>query len=72
MAERDLLIQQEESARNTRAKLRLSDADLMEGLGIVRSTAKTFREQLQEVGLISVEVKKAGTTQGIAITKVKY
>jgi hypothetical protein len=67
-----LLIKQEESARNTRAEFRVSDADLMNGLVIVRSTAKAFREQLSAVGLIVVEVKKAGKKNKIAITKVKY
>jgi hypothetical protein len=67
-----LLIQQEESARNTRAVFRVSDADLMEGLGIVRSTAKAFREQLQALGMITVAVKKSGDKKEIAITKAKY
>jgi hypothetical protein len=67
-----LLIQQEESARNTRAVFRVSDADLMQGLGIVRSTAKAFREQLHALGMITLDVKKSGDKRGIAITKVKY
>jgi hypothetical protein len=67
-----LLIQQEESARNTRAKFRVSDADLMDGLGIVRSTAKAFREQLHALGMITIDVKKSGDKKEIAITKVKY
>jgi hypothetical protein len=67
-----LLIQQEESARNTRAVFRVSDADLMHGLGIVRSTAKAFREQLHALGMITVDVKKSGDKKEISITKVKY
>jgi hypothetical protein len=67
-----LLIQQEELARNSSPKFRVSDADLMRGLGITRSTAKTYREQLSALGLILVEAKKTGKKREVAITKVKY
>jgi hypothetical protein len=67
-----LLIQQEESARNTRAVFRVSDADLARGLDISRTTAKEYRERLLAVRLVTVEQKTAGKKSEIAVTKAKY
>ena len=67
-----LLIRQEESARNTRAGFRVSDADMTDGLGVSRTTAKEYREALRAIGLITVEEEKRGKTKQIAITRVKY
>jgi hypothetical protein len=67
-----LLIRQEESARNTKAAFHISDGDLMSGLGIVRSTAKTYREQLSALRLIKIDKKKSRNKNEIAITKVNY
>jgi len=63
-----LLIRQEETARNTRAQFRVSDADMVRGLGITRATARAYREQLEALGLVSVERE----TTGIAVKTVKY
>jgi len=46
-----LLIQQEETSRNTGVKFSATDAQLAQGLGVSKTTAK-YREQLQALGLL--------------------
>ena len=41
-----LLITQEETARNTKAVFSISDSELARGLGVSRTTAKAYRDQL--------------------------
>ncbi len=67
-----LLIRQEETARNTRAVFRVSDADVARGLSISRTTAKEYRERLHALGLVTVDVEKTGKKSDIAVTKAKY
>jgi len=62
----------EDSGRDARAEFRVSDAEMVKGLGITRATAKAHREQLEALGLVTVLVQRIGKKTEIAVTKVKY
>ncbi len=66
-----LLIQQEETSRNTRAKFSATDARLAEGLGVSKTTAAKCREQLQALGLLKAEVARVGKIVEIRIKSAK-
>ena len=67
-----LLMVQEERARNTREPFGVTDSELVEALGVSLSTAGTYRRELENHGLVQVEVKKRGKNREITIRKVKY
>jgi hypothetical protein len=67
-----LLVQQEETARNTREVFSISDAQLAQRLGVSKTTAAKYREQLQEQGLVKTVVEKVGKIREIRIKSVKY
>jgi hypothetical protein len=67
-----LLIQQEETSRNTRAKFSATDAQLAQGLGVSKTTAAKYREQLQALGLLKAEVERVGKVVEIRIKSAKY
>jgi hypothetical protein len=67
-----LLIAQEERARNTREPFGVTDSELAGALGVSPVTAGTYRRELENQGLVQVEVKKRGKNREITIRKVKY
>jgi hypothetical protein len=67
-----LLVQQEETARNTREVFSISDAQLAQELGVSKTTAAKYREQLQEQGVVKTVVEKVGKIGEIRIKSVKY
>ncbi len=67
-----LLMVQEETARNTKEKLSVTDAELGEALGVSKTTAASYREQLQEMGLVKVGREKLGKIKRIRVEGVKY
>jgi hypothetical protein len=67
-----LLIQQEETARNTKEVFGVTDAELGEALGVSKTTAAKYREQLQELGLLKMEIEKVGKIGQITVRKVNY
>ena len=67
-----LLIQQEEAARNTKEAFGITDAALAEALGVSKTTAATYREQLQELGFVTTGVEKVGKIRQIRVERVKY
>ena len=68
-----LLIRQEELARNTKGpKLKVSDSELGDGLGISKPTASKYREHLVSLGLVGTTANLSGHSNDISISKVKY
>jgi hypothetical protein len=67
-----LLIQQEETARNTKGRFSVTDAALAEALGVSKTTAANYREQLQELGIVNVGTEKPGKIRQIRVEGVKY
>jgi hypothetical protein len=67
-----LLIVQEERARNTWEPFGVTDSQMVSALGVSISTAGTYRRELENLGLVQVEVKKRGKNREITIRKVKY
>jgi hypothetical protein len=67
-----LLVQQEETARNTREVFSISDAQLAQELGVSKTTAAKYREQVQEQGVVNPVVEKVGKIGEFWIKRVKY
>jgi|GEM_PF-5538173 len=67
-----LLIQQEETSRNTGVKFSATEAQLAQGLGVSKTTAAKYREQLQALGLLKAEVERVGKIVEIRIKSAKY
>ena len=68
-----LLIRQEELARNTKGpKLKVSDSELGDGLGISKTTASKYREHLVGLGLAETSKPLSCHSSGLCISKVKY
>lgn len=67
-----LLIQQEEAARNTKGAFSITDAALAGALGVSKTTAANYREQLQELALVKSGMEKRGKIRQIRIEGVKY
>jgi len=67
-----LLIQQEEAARNTKEAFGVTDSALAEALGVSKTTAATYREQLQEMRLVKAGVEKVGKIRQIRVERVNY
>jgi hypothetical protein len=67
-----LLMVQEERARNTRESSGVTDSELGAALSVSLPTAGTYRRELENKGLVQVEVKKRGKNREITIRKVKY
>jgi hypothetical protein len=67
-----LLMVQEERARNTREPFGVTDSELAAALGVSLPTAGIYRRELENKGLVQVEVKKRGKNREITIRKVKY
>lgn len=67
-----LLIQQEEVARNTKEAFSVTDAVLAEALDVSKTTAATYREQLQALGLVKAGAEKVGKLKQIRVEKVNY
>ncbi len=67
-----LLIQQEETSRNTRVKFSATDAQLAQGLGVSKTTATKYREQLQGLGLLKAQAERVGKVVEIRIKSAKY
>jgi hypothetical protein len=55
-----LLIQQEESARNTKRMFSVTDAQLAQALAVSKTTATKYREELQDLRLVKTGTEKAG------------
>jgi hypothetical protein len=67
-----LLIQQEETSRNTGTKFSATDAELGQGVGVSKTTAAKYREQLQALGLLKAQAEKVGKVVEIRIKSAKY
>jgi CTP-dependent riboflavin kinase len=68
-----LLIRQEETSRNTGAKFSATDAQLAQGLGVSKTTAAKYREQLQQKPeLLKRAIKEVGKVVEIRTKKEKY
>jgi hypothetical protein len=67
-----LLMVQEETARNTKEKFSVTDAELAEALGVSKTTAANCREQLQGMRLLKAGTKKLGKIKQIRVQGVNY
>jgi hypothetical protein len=68
-----LLCYQEERASRVRSReMRVSDHDLMDALGVSRTTAKAYRDRLVESRLITTEEQVKWNKRLVTITRVGY